>query len=162
MKKQKNKNQHEKSRHEISAGGLVFKKTPKGIFFALMKDSYGRWTFPKGHVEGRETTEEAAARETIEELGLEEICLLEPLGKIDIWFRDQHINKGMVIHKDIFYYLFSTPSQAQLQPQASEHVLEAAWVPINQVMKKSFYPDLVPVIERALGFLKYKYESHSS
>jgi len=146
-------NQNQKARHEVSAGGLVFKRTPKGVFFAMMKDTYGKWTFPKGHVEKGETTEEAAARETIEELGLEEICLLEPLGKIDIWFRDKHVFKGATIHKDIFYFLFSTSENAELDPQVSEHVIEAAWVPVNQVMKKSSYSDLVAVINRALGLV---------
>jgi 8-oxo-dGTP pyrophosphatase MutT (NUDIX family) len=140
-------------RHEVSAGGLVFKKDAKGLLLAMMKDSYGRWTFPKGHVEKNETTEEAAARETIEELGLEEICLLEPLGKIDIWFRDQHVNKGVIIHKDIFYYLFSASARAKLFPQTSERVLDVAWVPLSQIKKKSFYPDLIPIINKAVEFL---------
>lgn len=144
----------ERSRHEVSAGGLVFKKNSRGIFLAMMKDSFGKWTFPKGHVEHGEANEEAAARETIEELGLEEIRLLEPLGKIDIWFRDQHVFKGAIIHKDIYYFLFSALAKAELSPQVSEHVLEAAWIPLNQVLKKSFYPDLVPVIERAVAVLK--------
>lgn len=154
MKESRLKNNNQKPRHEVSAGGLVFKKTSKGVFLAMIKDSFGRWTFPKGHVEPGESNEEAAARETIEELGLEEICLLEPLGKIDIWFRDQHVFKGAIIHKDIFYFLFSTPSQSQLVPLFSEHVLDVAWVPLNQVLKKSFYSDLIPVIERALVILK--------
>lgn len=145
---------NKKTRHEISAGGLVFKKTKRGIFLAMMKDSYGRWTFPKGHIEKGETTEEAAARETLEELGLEEICLLEPLGKIDIWFRDQHVTKGTVIHKDIYYYLFSTVPEAKLYPQLSEHVVEADWIALSLVMKKSDYQDLLPVIKNAIAFLK--------
>ena len=66
-----------------------------------MMDSYGKWAFPKGHVEPGETFEEAAARETLEELGLEQIRLLEYLGKIDIWFRDRFEKERTLIHKDI-------------------------------------------------------------
>jgi 8-oxo-dGTP pyrophosphatase MutT (NUDIX family) len=139
---------------EVSAGGLVFKRTPKGVVFAMMKDSYGKWTFPKGHVEPGEELAEAAARETIEELGLEEIRLLEPLGKIDIWFRDRYVKKGALIHKDIHYFLFIAPQNAALAPQVDEHILEAAWVPAREVLEKSFYPDLIPVIQRALGSVR--------
>lgn len=145
--------QTQKAQHEISAGGLVFKRAGREVVFAMIKDSYGKWTFPKGHVEPGEAVEEAAARETLEELGLEEIRLLESLGKIEIWFRDQHINKGVLIHKNIHFYLFAAPINAKLDPQISEHVFEAAWVPATQVAKKSEYKDLVPIISRALKFV---------
>lgn len=139
---------------EISAGGLVFRRTPKGVQFALMLDSYGKWAFPKGHVEGGESREEAAARETLEELGLEEVRLLEYLGKIDIWFRDRYEKKGVLIHKDIHYFLFETPADAELRPDPGEHVYDARWVPIGKVAKTSSYPDMLPVIRRALGCIK--------
>ena len=45
---------------EVSAGGIVFRKVGNTISFAVMKDSYGKWTFPKGHVELGEDLEEAA------------------------------------------------------------------------------------------------------
>lgn len=142
-----------RARHDVCAGGLVFKRAPEGVFLALIKDPYGKWTFPKGHVEASETIVEAAARETLEELGLDEIRLLERLGKIDIWFRDQHFKKGELVHKDIYFYLFSALPQAELHPQISEHVLEAAWLPAAQVAKKSEYKDLAPIISQALKFV---------
>jgi len=145
--------QNQKARHEVSAGGLVFKRAGRETLFAMIKDPYGKWTFPKGHIEVGETLVEAAARETLEELGLIEIRLLERLGKIDIWFRDQHVKKGELIHKDIYFYLFSAPPQAELHPQISEHVLEVAWVPAAELAKKSEYQDLASIIARALKFI---------
>ncbi|MFA6131730.1 MAG: NUDIX domain-containing protein [Patescibacteria group bacterium] len=146
-------NQNQKAQHEVSAGGLVFKRAGREMVFAMIKDPYGKWTFPKGHVESGETNEEAAARETLEELGLEEIRLLEPLGKIDIWFRDQHVKKNALIHKDIYFFLFSAPINAKLDPQVSEHLLEAAWVPASQLVKSSDYKDLVSIVNQALKTL---------
>lgn len=139
---------------EVSAGGLVFKRAGKQVLFAMMKDSYGKWTFPKGHVEAGEALEEAAARETIEELGLNQVRLLESLGKIDIWFRDRYVKKGALIHKDIHYFLFEAPAESTLSPQASEHILDASWVAAKEVMARSFYPDLVPIIQHAMGYLR--------
>ena len=139
---------------EVSAGGIVFKRSGAKILVAMMRDTYGKWTFPKGHMEKGEAIEEAAARETLEELGLEEIRLIEPLGKIDIWFRDQYQKKGRMIHKDIHYFLFETFSNAELHADPDEHVLEAKWIPMGTVLKESNYPDLVPVLHRALGFLR--------
>jgi len=139
---------------EVSAGGIVFMRSGSKILVAMMKDTYGKWTFPKGHVEKGEAIEEAAARETLEELGLEEIRLIEPLGKIDIWFRDQYKKKGRMIHKDIHYFLFEARPGAQLHVDPSEHVLEAKWTSVGVILKESNYPDLVPILHRALGFLK--------
>jgi len=146
--------QNQKAKHEISAGGLVFKRAGREVVFAMIKDPYGKWTFPKGHLELGEAIEEAAARETIEELGLEEIRLLEPLGKIDIWFRDQHIKKGQLIHKDIYFFLFSAPINAKLSPQVSEYLSEADWVLAADLLKKSDYKDLLPIINQALKIIK--------
>jgi len=148
------KKNHERVQREVSAGGVVFKRTPRSIKFAIMKDSFGKWTFSKGHVEEGETIEEAAARETIEELGLDEIRLLESLGEIDIWFRDRFEKMGTLIHKDIHYFLFETPFDAELRPDPSEHAYEAKWVSPGKIMEMSSYDDMKPILKRALSYVR--------
>jgi hypothetical protein len=51
------------ARIELSAGGVICRRTNGGIEALLIKDSYGNWGFPKGHVEPGETLEGAALRE---------------------------------------------------------------------------------------------------
>lgn len=119
-----------------------------------MKDSYGKWTFPKGHVEKGEDIEEAAARETLEELGLEQVRLLEYLGAIDIWFRDRFEKKGQLINKDIHYYLFEAPPGSKLYPDPDQHAYDAKWVPMSRVEKMSSYRDMVPIVKKALGHVR--------
>ncbi len=145
--------ERERAIQEISAGGIVFKRTPRGVFFATMLDSYGKWAFPKGHVEEGEALEETAARETLEELGLEQVRLLEYLGKIDIWFRDRFEKRGALVHKDIHYYLFEAPEHATLRPDPTQHAYEAKWVNAKNVLRTSSYADMVPILQRALSYV---------
>ena len=51
---------------EQSAGGIVM----RGDEVLMIRDRYGRWTFPKGHIEQGETPREAAVREVLEETGV--------------------------------------------------------------------------------------------
>lgn len=147
---------------EVSAGGIVFRRKGARVWIALMLDSYGKWTCPKGRVEAGEALEEAAARETLEELGLEQIRLLEPLGKIDIWFRDRYEKKGKLIHKDIHYFLFETPPNAVLHPDPDERALGAKWVPIGMVLKETSYSDMIPIITRAVELIRAMLKSQTS
>jgi 8-oxo-dGTP pyrophosphatase MutT (NUDIX family) len=133
---------------------VVFRRVDGQVEFALMLDSYGKWAFPKGHVERGESVEEAAARETLEELGLIEIRLLESLGTIDIWFRDRYEKKGVLIHKDIHYFLFETKPNAELHPDAREHAYDAKWVRPESLLEASSYSDMVPVLRRALAYVE--------
>lgn len=124
-----------------------------------MKDSYGKWAFPKGHVEAGESFEEGAARETLEELGLEEIRLLDYLGKIDIWFRDRFEKQGKLVHKDIHYFLFETKGEATLHPDPTQHAYEAKWVSPSQLLSTSNYPDMIPILKQALLYVKREIHS---
>jgi len=139
---------------EVSAGGIVVKKGPQGFVFALMKDSYDKWSFPKGRVEKGEELADAAARETMEELGLERIHLVEYLGKIDIWFKDRFEKKGALVHKDIHYFLFEAPEDAEIHPVPSEHTYETRWVLASEVLDQSSYRDVWPIIHLALEKVK--------
>jgi 8-oxo-dGTP pyrophosphatase MutT (NUDIX family) len=149
-----NKKKTERAEQELSAGGVVFRRSGSGISFAMIKDTYGKWTFPKGHVEKGEDLEEAAARETLEELGLQKIRFWEELGKIDIWFRDRFQKKGKLIHKDIHYFLFEAPAESILFPDPKEHVMGAKWVPLSRVLQHSSYEDMKPIAEKAVKIVK--------
>ncbi|MBU1126700.1 NUDIX domain-containing protein [Patescibacteria group bacterium] len=146
-------------RIEVSAGGLVFKKTDRGIFVAMLQDSFGNWTFPKGHVRRRrESRQRAAEREIKEELGLSELKFVRPLGQIDIWFRDRFVFKGKMVHKFIHYFLFEAPVNAKLiVPEAKEKgekIQAVAWVPLQNVVKQSSYRDMNPIIQKSLQLLR--------
>lgn len=148
----------ERPRIEISAGGLVYRRTSEGVDFAMVRDSYGKWTFPKGHVRRGEAYRAAAKREVAEETGIENVRYRADLGRIDIWFRDRYVHKGRLIHKFIYYYLLEAPEGVQIRvpksKETGENILEVAWVPIDVVAKQSSYRDMRPIMKKAFGYLR--------
>src|SRR5215216_1470617 len=76
---------------ETTAGGIVFRRNKKGaIEILLTQDAKDRWTIAKGHVEEGEITRETAEREIREETGLQEMKVLDWLGKIHFRYRRQN------------------------------------------------------------------------
>jgi 8-oxo-dGTP pyrophosphatase MutT (NUDIX family) len=60
-------------RRDVSAGVIVFHRSPEGCRFLLLRSRLTRrplWEFPKGGVDAGETLEQAALRELREETGL--------------------------------------------------------------------------------------------
>lgn len=55
---------------EYSCGGVVFTRHGGQIRYVLVEEASGKFSFPKGHVEGDETEVETARREIFEETGL--------------------------------------------------------------------------------------------
>ena len=73
---------------EISAGGVVYRKTGDKIEFILGKHSgYHKWVLPKGLVERGESQTEAAVREVEEEVGVKaQIVDLTPIKSIEYFY----------------------------------------------------------------------------
>ena len=66
---------------QFAAGGVVIKKDMETLRVLLIEDSYGHWTWAKGHIEDGESPEQTAVREVSEETGLADLQILEKLGK---------------------------------------------------------------------------------
>lgn len=135
---------------EISAGGIVYKKTPHGYKILFVLDPFGKWTFPKGHVEKGEKIKDAALRETREEAGLKDLRVVLDLGKIDYWFRW----KGELVHKLVYFFLIEAPFSAQAMPQKKEGISEVRWVDLDKALEFSSYKDIRRALKKGIEYLK--------
>jgi 8-oxo-dGTP pyrophosphatase MutT (NUDIX family) len=147
--------EHDKKlRTEVSAGGIVFQRSEKGILIAFILDPFNKWTFAKGHVEPGEKSETAAIREVEEETGLHNLEAIEYLGKIDFWFEDKYQSIGAKVHKFVYYYLLEAESNAKHHLQREEKIKDLKWVPLEKAESFSSYKDTAPVLKKAVQILK--------
>jgi ADP-ribose pyrophosphatase YjhB (NUDIX family) len=132
------------AREEFSAGGVVLRRIDGKFHALLIRDPYGNWGLPKGHLERGETYEEAGLREVSEETGLDCLELGPELGTIDWYFR----LKGRLIHKHCTFFLMASSSGTPT-PEAQEGITECRWIPLLEAVDTIGYENAREVLRDA-------------
>ncbi len=101
------------------AGTILINKDTKCIGLVKRK-KHNDISFPKGHVEGKESLEECAIRETREETGRDCKIISEPV------YIDEYINKEGKVN--VYYYL--AMDLGSINNNTDEELI---WVEINKV-----------------------------
>lgn len=112
---------------EKSCGAIIWREQ-EGVpqVLVIRHKNGGHWAFPKGHVEGRETEEQTAVREILEETGLK--VKLDPRFRRVVTFSP----KPRVM-KDVVYFA-AMPTGGKLRCQEAE-VLDMRWLTMGQALK---------------------------
>jgi ADP-ribose pyrophosphatase YjhB (NUDIX family) len=137
---------------EPTAGGVVYRYSPKEtgkIEILLIQDSKGRWTIPKGHIEEGEKSSTTASREITEETGLQDMKVLNWLGKIN--FRYRRGNSLVLMTTEIFL-VEALGETDNIKPEKWMNSL--AWLPANEALDKIEYEDIGKLI--LLGLKKIR------
>jgi 8-oxo-dGTP pyrophosphatase MutT (NUDIX family) len=134
-------------KYEVSAGGLVLRRREAGFDALLIGRGMPRiWTLPKGHVEARESNEQAALREVREETG----CwaeILTRLSEISYWF---YVGKAKH-KKSVTFYLMR-----YLSGDTANHdheVDEARWFDAASARKALKYVNEKRLVDMGLEFV---------
>ncbi|MBS4534793.1 NUDIX hydrolase [Clostridium sp. D2Q-14] len=136
-------------RKEISSGGVVvFCNT-----ILLLKKYNGDWVLPKGRVEDNETLMEAAIREVCEE-GNVKGEIIQYLGSINYYFRNNRNPRNKLINKTVHWYLMKT-SRMNCSPQKKEGFIEARFVHIDRAISIAKYEDERKIIKRAINKINF-------
>ncbi len=125
---------------ETTSGGIVFRRNPnKGgrVEILLIQDAKNRWTIPKGHVEPNEEPRQTAEREIREETGLQEMKVLNWLGKVGFRYRRGPTLVLMTMH---IYLVHGLGKTNQLNPE--DWLNDIRWFPVNQAIDKIAYDDI--------------------
>ncbi len=134
-------------KYEVSAGGLVLRRRETGFDALLIgRGNPQIWTLPKGHVEVRESNEQAALREVREETG----CwgeIITRLNEISYWF---YVGKAKH-KKSVTFFLMR-----YLSGDTANHdheVDEACWFEVMAARKALKYVNEKRLVDMALDYL---------
>lgn len=128
-----------------SAGTLLYRMGPEGLELLLVHPSgaYNRrspWSIPKGTLDGDETAEQAARRETQEETGV------LPGELFDLGFIDYTRSRKRI-------FCFAGPAPVEAAPAcASWEVDQACFVPLERA-RQLLHPDQVAFLDRLVDRL---------
>lgn len=152
----------QKAKIEFSAGGVVYQKSKNGPLVGFILDPYKKWGLAKGHIEKNERPEDAAIRETKEEMGISNLRLSDFLGKNNIWFYERFRQgaeiKGSrsLIHKIIYYFLMETSRGTRGNPQRKENIRAVRWVNAAAAVNFCSYKNIKPIVAKAVEIIKQR------
>ena len=99
-----------------AAGGIVVKTERGKTRVLLIKDSYGHWTWPKGHLEKGETPEQGALREIAEETGQTRTEIIKEIGRQEYYYE----LKGKTVFKTVHIFLIKASGREKIKVQTDE------------------------------------------
>ncbi len=132
--------------YEVSSGAVVFTREGGGLRYVIVRSLEGYYGFPKGHIEGKETEEEAAIREIREETGLS-VRLVPGFRTID----EHSIPKKPDVVKWIIYFLGEYEGQ-EIRFQREE-LLEAPLLSYEEAMARFQFESSRRILKEANDFL---------
>jgi 8-oxo-dGTP pyrophosphatase MutT (NUDIX family) len=156
---------------EISAGGVVVRRTPEGWQIAVIepnKDISKQLTgkadrkraqkmllaLPKGLVDSGEKPDQTAMREVLEESGIR-ASVVTKLGDIKYAYVRSWGDKQRVFKIVSFYLLrYESGNIGEISPEMRVEVKQALWLPLEDATSKLAYKGERDMVRRAQEYLQ--------
>lgn len=143
------------TKDDFSFGVIPFYKDQSGeIKFCFVKHRAGHIAFPKGHKEEGESDLETAKRELREEVGIQEVNILEGKEFIENY---KYIEGDMEINKTVKFFLGEVKNMDTKVSGGFEHeIQEILWMNYREAMGKVTYyvtRNLLEKVAKDLGII---------
>ncbi len=134
---------------EKSCGAIIYKKINNQITYLLIRSKTGHhWSYPKGHVEGKETEIETALREIKEETNLEPV--LDPNFRLMVTYSPK-----IGVLKDVIYFIGQVSENQKVTVQ-DEEVISYKWLSYGEALKMVTHENEKNVLIEANKYLHQK------
>lgn len=146
---------------ELEAGSIATKmETGDMKFLVVYRDTLEDHTFPKGHVEEKETLEETAKRETLEETGYP-VKINDFLGSFEYKVREEKYGKSVYIIRKVYYYHSEVIGEntGEENPDKKEGETISIWLSYEDALNKLTYDTDKNLIKEILKRHNEKTES---
>lgn len=135
----------------ISCGGVVIFRGKILLLYKNYKNKYEGWVLPKGTVEQGEEFKETAAREVLEETGVN-ASIIKYIGKSQYSF---NISEDTV-EKEVHWYLMRSDSYYS-KPQREEHFTDSGYYKFHEAFHLLKFSNEKHILDKAYGeFLELK------
>lgn len=130
---------------EACAGAVVWRKEKNNYFIALVHDVFGRWTLPKGHLEGEEAVKEGAVRKVKEEIGVYNLEVGEKVGEIEYVAHDPETGP---VRRAVTYFLARTEDK-ELKLKITGGLDDVRWFSADELENITTYDDIKQILQNA-------------
>lgn len=135
---------------EYSAGAIIYRFREDGeLEYLIVQSTVNKnWGFPKGHIEGDETVQQAAEREVFEEVGLKP--------EFDFNFKEQaEYQLTATKSKQVTYFLAKFVSNQEVKVQAEE-ILASKWISVKEAPEYLTVHNKFEILQTAQQYLSKK------
>ncbi len=125
-----------------AVGAIVFRNGAVLLVKRGQEPNRGRWSIPGGALEVGETVEQAAARETLEETGVE----VRPVRTVDV---REYVDRGSSGRIQWHYVLIDVLCEYRSgEPTPASDAENARFVPLRELAEYDITPTAIEALER--------------
>jgi N utilization substance protein B len=132
-------------------GAIVFARHEGDLYLALVHDVFGRWTLSKGKLKGETDDKTETIKAIKEEIGIDIKIIKEVANNEYIATHPEHGK----LRKQVMYFLAEAKYES-LKLGPSGGLDKAEWFKIGQINELNCYPDMMPIIEKAIKLIPKK------